>query len=128
MIFSVVNGLMLNPRDYPQLERLVMVRELVPPLQVPQETTVLNFTDWRAQAKSFEGGLVGTTNIAFNLTGIGEPLMALGGAVSANFLTFWASSFTSAGDSCRGKTSREKVTWSSSVFRSGGSSSTARPI
>jgi putative ABC transport system permease protein len=84
-IFSVVNGLMLNPRDYPQLDRLVMLREKVPPLLVPLETSGPNFIDWRMQAKSFEGGLVGLTIGGFNITGIGEPLQVKGGHVSANF-------------------------------------------
>src|SRR3954467_4639000 len=53
-IFSVVNGVLLRPLDYPNADRIVVIREAQPP-QFPEFSTASpNYIDWTKQAKSFE--------------------------------------------------------------------------
>ncbi|MDQ2919584.1 MAG: ABC transporter permease, partial [Verrucomicrobiota bacterium] len=54
-IFSVVDGVLLRPLDYPNADRLVVIRESQLP-QFPEFSTAPpNYIDWTKQAKSFEG-------------------------------------------------------------------------
>ena len=84
-IFSVVEGVLLEPLPYPDRDRLVMVWERSP--QTPQIHNVVspgNFLDWREQNHVFQqmsivGWGLGT------LTGAGEPESLRGRLVSAPF-------------------------------------------
>src|SRR5213594_3246494 len=52
-IFSVVNGVLLQPLPYDRSDQLVMLRELSgkgTPMNVPEQ----NFLDWQSAAQSFE--------------------------------------------------------------------------
>jgi putative ABC transport system permease protein len=86
-IFSVVDGVLLNPLHYPDPDRLVIVwgRHAA----IGQETASLpDFLDWRSEARSFES-LSAMTNTRFNLTGSGEPEMVRGALATAGlFRTF----------------------------------------
>src|SRR5579884_1939227 len=56
-IFSLVNGVLLKPLTYRDPERLVFIREVVPPLQSMYPTVPVNFEHfrfWREHAKSVE--------------------------------------------------------------------------
>jgi putative ABC transport system permease protein len=52
-IFSVVNGVLLQPLPYPQPDRLVRVHEIVPQFGL-FSVAPANFFDWRQQSRSFE--------------------------------------------------------------------------
>jgi putative ABC transport system permease protein len=86
-IFSVVDGVLLNPLRYPDPDRLVVVwgrHEAI-----GQETASLpDFLDWRSEARSFES-LSAMTHTRFNLTGSGEPEVVRGALTTAGlFRTF----------------------------------------
>jgi putative ABC transport system permease protein len=76
-IFSVVNGVLLRPLDYPHPDRIVVIRET----QLPQfpEFTVSppNYLDWVRQTKSWQY-LAAYTGMQINLTGEGEPQRLIG--------------------------------------------------
>src|SRR5262245_43073915 len=71
-IFSVVNGVLLRPLDYPHPDRIVVIRETNLP-QFPEFTvSPPNYLDWAKQTKSWQY-LAAYTGIQINLTGEGEP-------------------------------------------------------
>src|ERR1041385_2771892 len=71
-IFSVVNTVLLRPLDYPNPDRLVMIRESQPPKFPEFAISPPNYLDWEKQAKSYEH-LAAYTGATLNLTGEGEP-------------------------------------------------------
>jgi putative ABC transport system permease protein len=72
-IFSVVNGVLLEPLPYGDPERLVMVWEANPGRGFPRfAVSPPNFADWRTQARSFER-LVAVSSQDVNLTGREQP-------------------------------------------------------
>ncbi|HVR96529.1 MAG TPA: ABC transporter permease, partial [Thermoanaerobaculia bacterium] len=72
-IFSVVNGVLLEPLPYGNPEKLVMVWEANPGRGFPRfSVSPPNFVDWRVQARSFDG-LVATSSDDVNLTGREQP-------------------------------------------------------
>lgn len=71
-IFSVVNGVLLRPLDYPQPDRIVVIRETCLP-QFPEFSVApANFSDWQKEARSFSS-LAAYTDISCNFTGEAEP-------------------------------------------------------
>jgi predicted permease len=86
-IFSLVNALLLRPISYENPDRLAMVWEKSVKRgfgQIP--TSLLNFTDLRADNKSFED-LGAFTDSSFNLTGAAEPEKVTGVRVTASLLS-----------------------------------------
>lgn len=84
-IFSVVNGVLLNPLPFPRSDRLYSVWETNPSLGIEQfSASVPNFTDWRERSQSWSG-LAATTARSANLTGAGEPAHLLVQYCSADF-------------------------------------------
>ncbi len=83
-IFSVVNGVLLRPLDYPNADRIVVIRESQPPEFPEFSTAPPNYIDWTQQAKSFEG-ITAYTNAQLNLTGEGEPQRLTGMRATANY-------------------------------------------
>ena len=84
-IFSVVNGVLLQPLPYPNRDRLVMIWERSP--QHPQVHNVIspaNFLDWRAQNHVFLRMSALGWDIS-TLTGQGDPESLRGRDVSAPF-------------------------------------------
>jgi putative ABC transport system permease protein len=81
-IFSVVNAVMLRPLPFREPGRLLQVAEKNDKLNLPSfGSSVLNFLDWREQAKSFdELAAVGFNN--YTLTGTGEPEQFSGNRIS----------------------------------------------
>jgi predicted permease len=82
-LFSVVNGVLLNPLPYPQPERLMAVYAKTANFQ-QSSVTYLNFLDWQKDNRTFEY-LAGSRGDNFNLTGAGPAERLRVGMVSATF-------------------------------------------
>jgi len=86
-IFSVVNAVLLKSLPYDHPERLALVWETNPKVQIGSDLLPVsagNFTDWRNQNDSFESmSLVSGAN--YNLTGTDKPEQLSGAQVSASF-------------------------------------------
>ena len=71
-IFSVINGVLLRPLDYPAPDRIVVIRETNLP-QFPEfSVSPPNYLDWAKQTKSWQY-LAAYSGAQVNLTGEGEP-------------------------------------------------------
>jgi predicted permease len=84
-IFSVVNGVLLQPLPYPDPGRLVDVDERVPQFEWAS-FSYPNLRDFREQSRSFER-LAGFNWQDCNLTGVGEPEHLSGKRVTASFFS-----------------------------------------
>ena len=82
-LFSVVNGVLLNPLPYQQPDRLVAVYSRNAQFQF-DSISYPNFLDWRRNNHSFSA-LAAFRAGDFNLTGMGEAERLSGEMVSANF-------------------------------------------
>lgn len=83
-IFSVVNGVLLRPLDYPQPERLVVLRETQLP-QFPEfSISPPNYLDWEKQTKSYEY-LAAYASETLNFTGEREPQRLVGVKATADY-------------------------------------------
>jgi predicted permease len=74
-IFTVVNGVLLQPLPYREPDRLVALREVIPGISATYPTlpvSARHFTEWRARCTSFESLSV-VSQGTVNLTGSGEP-------------------------------------------------------
>ena len=82
-LFSVVNGVLLNPLPYPDSDRLVLVFGKTAQFE-QASVSYLNFLDWEKQSNSFS--LMGIfRDDDFNLTGEGQAERLHGYMVSADF-------------------------------------------
>src|SRR5919107_2751667 len=84
-LFSVVNGVLLNPLPFPQPEQLVTLHQSKPNFDtgaVPYP----NFLDLRRENQTFSAMAV-TRTTGFSLTGIGEPERVSAQYVSADFFS-----------------------------------------
>ena len=89
-IFSVVNAVLLEPLPFPNLERLVNLRETRPVAggtgkRVPVPVSPATFFDWRNGVSSFEQIAAVAPN-EVTLTGDGEPEQLQAAAVTAELL------------------------------------------
>ncbi len=83
-IFSVVNVVLLRPLDYPDPDRLLVIRETQLP-QFPEfSVSPPNYLDWEKQTKSYEH-LAAYSGAALNLTGEGEPQRLVGVKATAHY-------------------------------------------
>ena len=83
-LFSVVNGVLLNPLPYPQPDQLVALRESKPNFEwgtIPYP----NFRDWQKDNRTFSSMAV-WRSYAFSLTGTGEAEQVTGEFISSDFL------------------------------------------
>src|ERR1035438_1145391 len=79
-IFSIVNGVLLNPLPFPQPDRLVALHESKPNFE-NGSISYPNFIDWRKDNRTFSSiGL--SRRWAFSLTGRGDAVQ-----VNANFIS-----------------------------------------
>ncbi|HEV2288539.1 MAG TPA: ABC transporter permease [Candidatus Acidoferrales bacterium] len=84
-IFTVVNGVLLQPLPYPQPQQLVQLHETLTLSGKGLGTASgPDFDDWRAQSRSFSG-LAAYFEDGLNLTGSGEPQRLRNMEVSADF-------------------------------------------
>jgi predicted permease len=83
-IFSVVNGVLLQPLAYPEPDRLVHISETT--REFSQASVAYpNYLDWRSGSRSFTDMGIYRGN-DFNFTGSGEPEQVAGQYVSASLL------------------------------------------
>jgi putative ABC transport system permease protein len=85
-IFSVVNGVLLQPLPYPHPEQLVAVARTEPRFDHPVPVSGPNFLDWRARASQFQS-LAGFDGRGFTVLLGKEPENILGAAVSSTFFS-----------------------------------------
>ena len=82
-IFSVVNGVLLNPLPYPQPQQLVALYQRT--VQFNEASIPYpDFLDWQRDNRSFSA-IAAYRSEDFNLTGVGKPERLKGGMVSASF-------------------------------------------
>ena len=84
-IFSLVNGVLLQPPDFPHPERLVALTQWAPKLLKSYPALPVNigiYAEWRKQISSFEGIGIAQASV-FNLTGSGQPEQVRGAIVSS---------------------------------------------
>jgi len=82
-IFSVVNGVLLQPLPYQDPSRLVQIRERSPDFS-SMSVSYPNFTDWRDQSGSF-ASMAAIRWEDFDVTGGSQPEHLSGRMVSAGF-------------------------------------------
>ena len=83
-LFSLVNGVLLNPLPYPDPSQLVAVTEKFPPF--PEASIAYpNFLDWVRMNHAF-AALAAYRHTNFNLTGVGEAQRLSAVEISASFL------------------------------------------
>jgi len=82
-LFSVVNGVLLNPLPYPRSEQLVAVYAKTPGFdQAP--VVYLNFLDWQRDTRTFSSMAI-YRNQNYNVTGTTEAERLAGYMISASF-------------------------------------------
>jgi putative ABC transport system permease protein len=81
-IFSVVNAVLLRPLPFEEPERLVWLWENNPPQADRMAISLLNFSDWKAQSRSFEH-MGAIRNVNFTLTGTDQPERLQGAQANA---------------------------------------------
>src|SRR5580700_7394625 len=82
-LFSVVNGVLLNPLPYPNPDQLVAVYAKSTDFE-RSSITYPNFLDWQKDSHSFSA-LGAIRSEEYNLTGVGEPQRLHGHMISADF-------------------------------------------
>src|SRR5215813_1778006 len=86
-LFSVVNGVLLNPLPYPQPEQLVTLDQSKPNFEtgaIPYP----NFRDWQKENRTFYAMAI-SRGFGFNLMGAGEAERVVGRLVSADFFSVY---------------------------------------
>jgi len=83
-LFSVVNGVLLNPLPYPQPEQLVTIHESKPNFD-SGSISFPNFRDWRKDNSTFSRMAV-ARSFSFTLTGLGESEQLPAQFISTDFL------------------------------------------
>jgi putative ABC transport system permease protein len=85
-IFSVVNGVLLNPLPYPKPDRLAMVWMNNTRMKMDEDIhSYPNYRDYKEQNRTFEQLAVYSPR-SFNLTGEGEPARVTGAAATSDLL------------------------------------------
>ena len=82
-IFSVVNGVLLNPLPFPEPDRLVRLYDATDDFS-HSSVSYLNFKDWEHNNRTFQY-LTGFRGEDLNLTGEAEPEQVPGEQVSASY-------------------------------------------
>jgi predicted permease len=84
-LFSVVNGVLLNPLPYPHSEQLVAVYASTPGFDLGP-AVYLNFLDWQRDTRTFSS-LALYRNQNYNVTGASEAERLSGYMISADFFS-----------------------------------------
>lgn len=83
-IFSVVHAVVLQPLPFAEPDRLVAIGENWRALGRPGDSSVGNFADWRAHARSFTA-LGALNRFNYNLADNADPERIIGGRVTATW-------------------------------------------
>ncbi len=83
VIFSIVNGVLLNPLPFAQPEQLVSLHESKPNFQYGS-ISYPNFLDWRSQNKTF-ASMALSRSWSFSMTGRGDAEQLRGQFLSSGF-------------------------------------------
>src|SRR4029077_20848450 len=83
-IFSVVNGVLLQPLEYPGSERIVQLFQLA---KAGERNSISepNFADWRAQNRSFEAMTMVSASSPVTVNGLSEPTRSRAATISRDF-------------------------------------------
>src|SRR6478672_4966907 len=84
-IFSLINGVLLRPPDFPHPERLVALTQWAPKLLKAYPALPVNiaiYAEWRKRVAGFEQVGIARASV-FNLTGSGQPEQLRGALVSS---------------------------------------------
>ena len=84
-LFSIVNGVLLNPLPYPEPDRLVTLHESKPNFE-SGSISFPNFADWQRENHSFSQMAIARPN-GFTLTGQGESEQINAEFISADFFS-----------------------------------------
>lgn len=84
-VFSIVNGVLLNPLPFPHADQLVALGENKPNFE-NGSISYPNFRDWQKDNHSFSSMAVSRV-FSFNLIGAGEPEQIDGDLVSSDFFS-----------------------------------------
>jgi predicted permease len=84
-LFSVVNGVLLNPLPYPRPEQLVTLHESKPNFS-SGSISFPNFRDWRKDNHTFSAMAI-SRGYAFGLTGAGEAVQVNGEFVASDLFS-----------------------------------------
>ncbi len=84
-LFSVVNGVLLNPLPYPQPDQLVTLHESKPNFDTGS-ISFPNYRDWRKDNHTFSGMAI-SRGSTFGFTGTGEALQLNGEFVTSDFFS-----------------------------------------
>ena len=84
-VFSIVNGVLLNPLAFPQADQLVALGENKANFE-NGSISFANFRDWRKDNRSFSSMALSRV-FSFNLIGAGEPEQVDGDLVSSDFFS-----------------------------------------
>ncbi len=82
-IFSVVNGVLINPLPYPNAKSIVVLYEELPDFK-DGSISYSNFLDWQRMNESFSA-MAAYRPSGYNLSGAGEPEHLQGEMISAGF-------------------------------------------
>ena len=82
-LFSVVNGVLLNPLPYPQPDQLVTLHEGKPNFATGS-ISFPNFRDWRKDNHTFSSMAI-SRGYAFSLTGVGDAVQLNGEFVTSDY-------------------------------------------
>ena len=86
-IFTVVNAVLLRPLPFAEPERLVQIWESRPAKgYFNNVVNFSNFLDWREHTRSFDD-MATVQVLPANLTGMGEPAVLAGAAVSPQYFS-----------------------------------------
>lgn len=83
-IFTVVNSVLLRPVEYPESERLLVIRESNLPQYPEFSVSPANYRDFAAQADALESSFAARSS-SYNLTGRGEPSRVVAQRVTGRF-------------------------------------------
>ena len=84
-LFSVVNGVLLDPLPFPQADQLVTLHESKPNFD-RGSISYLNFLDWQKENHTFSAMVI-SREYAFSLTGTGEAQQVNSEFVSSDFFS-----------------------------------------
>ena len=85
-IFSVVNGVLLQPLPYPNSDRIVQIFQTNKSGE-RNSVTEPNFADWKAGTRSFSSLAMHSWSNTVTVNGLSEPARARATQVSGDFFT-----------------------------------------